>query len=293
MRCGAIQVIHAPVRPDDLQDALDCIAEKRHDLSKLAQVIAVTGAVGGAGCSTVALNLAYELGVRTQTRHILMELALRCGSLANHLDISPRYTTSDLAADIRRIDSCILDAALTPISDNVSVVVGPYGTIPPHPIDVSDVMELIHLARGLAPRLLLDVPSTYDDLYFRSLAIADRIVIVADQTVTAIRAVQMICNTLSQRRPLVVVNRYSSKHSCVNVDRIRELLPGCDVCAIRDDPAVVQSMNQGKPLRLFSPRSPVLNDIRALIDALRIQSETAPPIESMLRRLGRTFAFTS
>jgi pilus assembly protein CpaE len=217
---------------------------------------------------------------------------LRKGVLANHLDISPRYTTTDLVTDIRRIDSHILQAALTEVAENFSVLAGPYETIQTENANLDSTMELVQLTRHLSRWLILDVPGTYDDLFFRSLSTADQIVLVVDQTVAAIRGVQMVCATLGQRRPLVVINRYNPKNSGLPMDRIQGFLPGCDICTLAQDRAVGESMNSGKPLRVYSPRSPVLTDIDALIKKLEPAVQADGKNESILGRLGRALSLT-
>lgn len=299
MRAGALQVIHPPVLPDDLQEALDCLAAKNEGLSKLAKLITVTSAVGGCGGTTVAMNLAYELARLTKARSILMELSLRKGVLANIFDIAPRYTTTDLVTDIDRVDSQILQGALTEVAENFSVLAGPYQTIQMEKADLDNTMQLVQLTRHMAASLVLDVPGTYDDLFFRSLLSADRIVLVADQTVAAIRGAQMVCDTLGQRHPLVLINRYNPKSS-VTIDRIHGFLPECDICTIADDLEVVASMNIGQPLRLHSPRSHTLADFDALLQKLDPDTQKDAGGErssggkkrSILSRLGRALSIS-
>ncbi len=222
-----------------------------------------------------------------------MELALRKGVVANHLSISPRYTTTDLVTDISRIDSFILQGALTEVAENFCVLAGPYETIKTDTGDLESVMQLVQLTRHLATWLVLDVPGTYDDLFFSSLMSADRIVLVAEQSVAAIRGVQMVCSSLKQRRPIVVINRYNAKKGGLSVDRIQDFLPECDVCTVADDPAVGESMNSGQPLGIYSPRNPVLADLDALI---RKMEPSAVPDgngkRTIIGRLGRALSHT-
>ncbi|HEX4145109.1 MAG TPA: cellulose synthase operon protein YhjQ/BcsQ [Pirellulales bacterium] len=291
MRAGALQVVHPPVMPDDLQEALDCIAAKHEGLGKVAQLVTVTSSVGGCGGTAVAINLTHELARLTRARSILMELALRKGVVANHLGITPLYTTTKLVNDIGRVDSFILQGALTEVAENFCVLAGPYDTIQTENPSLDGTMQLIQLVRHLSTWLVLDVPSTYDDLYFRSLAAADRIVVVADQSVAAVRGVQMLCDTLGKRRPIVVINRYNPKTSGLSVDRLQKFLPGCQICTVANDPAVVAAMNGGQPLARYAPRSPVLSDIDALVKQLEPDAQTGQP-KSILRRLGRALSQT-
>ncbi len=293
MRAGALQVIHPPIDPDDLQEALDCIATKFEGLSTIAKVITVTGSVGGCGGTAVAINLAHELVRQTKERCILLELALRKGSLANNLDISPRYTATDLVLDIQRVDSLILQGALTEVTEGLFALVGPYQSIQAENPSLEATERLVHLARHLASWLVLDVPSTYDDLFFSSLALADQIVLVTDQTVAGLRGAQMICEALEHRRPLVVINRYNSKTDGLSTDKIQRFLPNCEIVTVGRDQAVVESMDHGKPLRVYTRRSQVLNDIESLVQKLTVDpaSGNKEP-KSLFNRLSRALSLS-
>jgi pilus assembly protein CpaE len=295
IRAGAMQVVHAPVSPDELKESLDCIAAKHQGLSPLAKMVAVTSARGGAGGTTVAMNLSSELARISRTQCILMELSMRMGKLANYLDITPQYTIPDLVTDIDRMDSYILQAALTRVTENLSVLVGPYHAIQQEPVDLESTMQLILLTRHLAAWLVLDTPCTYDELYFRSLMAADQIVIVADQSVAAIRNVQLICDTIAQRRPIVAVNRCTSNTSGLPISKIKEFLPSCEVCQLANDATVSAAANDGKLLCKYNPRSPFLADLESLVrqldpDARR--NDTTESSESILRRLGRALSLS-
>jgi pilus assembly protein CpaE len=288
MRAGAMQVVHPPVSPDDLREALDCIALKHAGLSTLAKLVTVTGSVGGCGGTTVAFNLAYELAHRADARCILMELAMRRGVLAEKLNISPRYTTPELVLDIKRVDSFILQGALTEVSKNFCVLAGPFESIQTEKVDLEHTMQLVQLTRHLAAWLVLDVPSAYDDLFFQSLLAADQIVLVADQTVSGIRGLQMVCDSLGQRRPLVIINRYDSQNG-FSIEKIQGFLPRCDICTLANDQAIITSMNNGQPLRVYSQRSRALADIDTILQKIKPDAPEVGNGEkngSMLSRLG-------
>ena len=80
-RAGAVQVVPLPLDPVDLQQAL-CVIGSHADRDSLDRhVFAVTGAAGGSGATTVAVNLAYEIAEKLGQSTILAELTLQMGSL--------------------------------------------------------------------------------------------------------------------------------------------------------------------------------------------------------------------
>src|SRR5216683_1683433 len=60
MRAGAAQVVPLPLQAEDFGAALDSIALHFASHAGEATVLAVSGATGGCGTTTMAINLAYE-----------------------------------------------------------------------------------------------------------------------------------------------------------------------------------------------------------------------------------------
>ena len=292
MRAGALQVALLPFARADFGSALDCIATQFGMAPARAKIIAVAGASGGCGTTTIALNLAYELACARELKCILLELSLRMGVLAAHLDVQPRFTTSDLLCE-QFIDANTVKQSLTPIVDNLSLVSGPYQSVDPTNISPEKVVGLIDMSCHLAEVLVLDIPCTFDDLYFEAISSADAFVLVTQQNVSSIRGVQMVCEALPELPALIVVNQYNSKLHGFTAERLRALLKCPALATVADDPQVHIAEDQGRPLRLAAPRSRALGDIRQLMDALAPEaSASKSPTDrpSFLGRLSRAFA---
>lgn len=115
--------------------------------------------------------------------------------------------------------------------------------------------------------------STYNDLYFGVLAYADRVVLVCEQKVPSIRALKLVREALGRAGAddweSLVINRYDPKVHGFTVADLGKVLQVSKWRTIADDPAaVVASVNNGVPIRLEAPQSPVLTDIAALAGAL-------------------------
>lgn len=295
MRAGARQVVMLPLTAEDFCEALDCIAVQYADTASRAKTIAVAGATGGCGNTTIAVNLAYEIALLEQVPCLLVELALRMGVLAAHLDVRPRYTTSDVLVDPDRMDSYVIQQALTPIAENFSILPGPYDSIKPGTISAEGATKLIEFTRHLAEVVVLDVPCTFDDLYFQSLSAADLVVLIVEQKVSSVRGARMVCESLTEHRPYIVVNRYDPGVEGFSADRLRELLHPRDLWTVAADPVVVAAANNGRPLRLQDRRSRALTDVDKLVRELfpkGVQSDRVEPPPTLLGRLGRALSFS-
>ncbi|HLW68968.1 MAG TPA: hypothetical protein VKS79_26890 [Gemmataceae bacterium] len=294
MRMGASQFVPLPWRADDFKQALDCIASQHgHPVNN--QVIAVAGVTGGCGATTIAINVAFELATLHALRVVLAELSLQVGKLPLYLNVEPRYTTHDLLRDIHRLDLYSIQQALTPIVDRFHILAGPYHAVSPLTVPPADVLLLVECLRQLADIVVLDVPCTYDALYFDTLNAADQVVLVGEQKVPSIRALQMVHNSLGDKPHYLLLNRYDPNLPGFGVDRLKTMLRVDDLMTIASDYArVSSSINQGLPLRLKEPKSPALSDLNAVArklvpleaDIRQMKGNNAGMLGGLIRALG-------
>lgn len=298
MRAGSSQVVLLPLQSDDFRAAMECIAFQFGRPPGTSRVIAVSGATGGCGATTVAINLAYEMALLHGKQCILTELALQVGMLATYLDCSPTYSTLDLLRHEGGLDAHMVQQALTKVAENFHVMVGPHRNIAPGSVQPEDVQRLVEYLRLLAQVVILDVPCTYDDLYFQTLTHADQVVLVADQRIPSIRNLDLILGTLAReaadRPPHVVINRYDPKLEGFSLRDLEKVLDVPRLLSIANDFAAVNaSINNGRPLRLEAPASRALADIDALartLLAIREDAQQAVPSSGLLRRLMHAFS---
>src|SRR5207245_316542 len=115
-------------------------------------------------------------------------------------------------------------------------------------------------------------------LYLKTLAAADQVVLVGEQTVPSIRALRLISDALHKeegiRTEKLVINRYNPKISGFSASHLEDLLKVPPLRTIAHDPAVTAAVNNGRPLRLEAPRSQALADIDTLVhDFLAIDKQ--------------------
>ena len=293
MRMGASQVVNLPVKADDFKEALDCIANQ-FGRAVGNQVIAVAGVTGGCGSTTMAINIGFEIAQNHDNlRVILAELSLQVGKLPLYLNVEPRFTTHDVLKDIHTIDLGFIQQALTPIVERFSILTGPYNSVSALAVPPADVLLLVECLRQLADVVVLDVPCTYDAMYFDTLNSADQVVLVGEQKVPSIRSMQMVHAALNAKPHLVLLNRYDPNLPGFGADRLKQMLHIDDLVTVASDyPAVSSAINQGLPLRLKEPRSRVLTDVTQLAMKLIPQDDSFEPkkgpgvLGGLIRALG-------
>lgn len=271
MRSGAAQVVPLPLDRSDLALALDRIARQFGHASSSCTVVAISGATGGCGATTIAINLAGEIARLHGIPCILAELCLGMGRLASYLDIAPRYSTFDLLNDPERIDLEVVRNSLTPVSENFQVLAGPYKGISTVPANAQALMRVVDYLRRLAQVVILDM-HTFDEAYFQMMAAADRIVLIGEQKVPSVHALKTVRDELQKidgaAPQLLVINRYNAA-SDLTLNHVQELLGVSRMFSVTNDwSSVGSAIDKGRLLSQENPKSRALADIDTIADTL-------------------------
>lgn len=270
MREGATQVVLIPFQSEDFREALQSIETQfGHAIGK-SRLIAVTGSHGGAGATTISVNLAYEIAQTFQLDCILLELSANIGVLSSYLNIEPKHSTRDVLEMGEELDVYALQNALTPFGDHFSVLPGPlHASLDFRPTHVA-VQRLIQCVRQMADVVILDVPAALGADEYNVLDAADVVALVGEQTMPSI---QMTCENLRlgirALSPVVVVNRYDAELEGFDADHLAQVFGTDRLRTISADHLSVNaSINCGSPLRMISPYSPALADLDGLAEEL-------------------------
>jgi pilus assembly protein CpaE len=269
-RAGAVQVVPLPLDSEDLHRALSVIGSQFDQKALERQVVGVIGAVGGIGTTTIAVNLASEIAERFSKSTILAELTLQMGALAPMLNLEPRMTLPHLIREIHRVDSFLLEKTLVPVTERLRILAGAQSHNSVPFVEPDHMVKIVGYLRKLAAVTVLDLPGTFDDLEFQVLKACDQVVVVAAQSVPAIRSLKSFCESLPEDRLVhslwVVLNRYEPAMKGFSCEDIKQLLGVARVFPIAGDfPAVKIALNQGGLLRQVAPATPILRDIDRLI----------------------------
>jgi Flp pilus assembly CpaE family ATPase len=175
------------------------------------------------------------------------------------------------------------------------------------PLEVSpiDVNRLLDYLRRLCRIVVLDVPCTNDEVYVQTLAAADQVVLVAEQTLPSLRSLRLVLDMLGRNnlsetpvdgRPIhLVVNRYNYKAQEYSLDKLEGLLQVKKLLTVGNDFASVNAaLNHGKPLKARSPRCHVVQDLEQVVTLLLSHGEKkeaapapAPSRSGVFRRIAR------
>ncbi len=124
-------------------------------------LIAVQSMAGGAGGTTLAVNLAWELVNADKTkppRVCLIDLGLQFGSVATYLDLTRRDSVVELLSDVASMDGDSFGQALTSFEDKLHVLTSPADILPLDMLGTGEIQKIIDIAREHFDFVLIDMP---------------------------------------------------------------------------------------------------------------------------------------
>lgn len=271
-RAGAAQLLPVPLIRSDLGAALDRVLTQFALQQTASRVIAVGGVTEGVGATTLAIELATEIAALGAPLCVLTELPHGVGRLAGLLNIEPPTTTADILRQPGKATLPELQAALTPITDRMSVLVAPYNALASGHPGPGALPQFIRLLRQVASFVVIDMPSSFDAEHFEILSLVDDLVLVARQDVPSVQAAQLVVGGLRERGlpdPTLLLNMYESDRDAFSTKRIAELLELRRVFPVHADLTGIRAAaNRGEPLAAIHPKSDTVRDLHPVAKQL-------------------------
>ena len=200
MQRGVSEYLMAPVAPVTMIAAISDLFSAP-GAKPVGRTIAVYGARGGAGASTVAHNLAWTVAREHGTSTVIADLDIAFGTASLNFNQDPPQGIAEAVFAPERLDANLLDRLLSKCADNLSLLSAP-ATLD-RPIDLTEPAfdALTDLLRAAVPCIVLDVPHHWSAWTRRVLISADEILIVASPDLTSLRNTKNLLALLQASRP--------------------------------------------------------------------------------------------
>jgi len=244
---------------------------------KLGTTIALIGARGGVGTTTIAVNLAWHLANRQSRRVALVDLDLQNGDCALALNIKPTPGMREALVSPTRIDSTLLERVMTPVGHRLFVLSSEEPLRDDLEITAGAVDTLVGALREQFHYVIVDVPRIPATPYWQALSIADFQIIVGDQTLRSVRDIVRLRSMLGEgdgkQRNGFVVNRYGEggRHA-VTLKEMQHVLGLQPMTVVPFLPTVLAAATNG--MRVAAARRGKFTDA---IAALVLELSGRPP----------------
>jgi pilus assembly protein CpaE len=213
--------------------------------------VAVCGARGGVGATTIAANLALQISEQTRSHVALLDLHLRGGHAAMLLGERPGPGLRAALEDPEHVDGLLLDRVGIAIGDRMRVIAAeePFDSDPTP--TAAGVARVIKLLRQRFNVIVIDMPMPPSPAEREALLLARQALIVFQPDVASLRDAQQakrLINThIGAGRVLTVLNR-STMPGALKADMIAQGLGEAPEVVIPDlSGSLVKSANLGRP----------------------------------------------
>jgi pilus assembly protein CpaE len=238
----------------------------------------VTGAVGGSGASTIAIEIAHTLAGKGQ-RVCLADLNLADGAAAAYLGVAPTTRLAEFSAAADRIDSAMLQAFVTPISKTLDLMAGVRDPTAFDAVGRDAVLRMLEVACECYDWVILDIPRHRRAWTLEALSGCDEILVISELTVPALLAARAYSDEIEDAlglglRPRIVLNRLASRMfgPAPSMAEAEKALQRKAEGGISSDwEAAAASANLGGPIAQHRPKSKIVKDVQVLVDKLAAQ----------------------
>ena len=209
MEIGIAEYFLQPIDPAKLDTAVTRLRDGSTSSEKrAASLIAVMGARGGNGASTVATNLAW-LCAQGGRKVALIDGNFQWGTAALMLDIEASNGLREALEKPDRVDELFLDRVMSKIG-SLSVLAGEEMPGQPLKLSPNTAEALLSKIRPLQDVVICDLPRQIDPFIEQVLGQADRWLLVAEPSLTALRDVLRLKEAATRLQlpvPEVVINK--------------------------------------------------------------------------------------
>jgi pilus assembly protein CpaE len=263
---GIHGVLQMPFSGFDLMNRLSAAykAGQSGESAGSARVVSVFAPKGGVGKTTIAFNLAVAMG-QLGERTVLIDGSLQFGDLRALLKV-PQDAPSILDLPTDRIAESDLADVLWRDPSGIDILLAPPRVEMAEMVSTRDVDKVLSLLRRVYGVIVIDTPSTINDLNLAFLDASDTIVEIVTYDSTTIHntiamadAFRMIGYAAAKVRYLV--NRADSPGGIDPSQLERALGRVPEHRVVSDGLLVVQSNNEGVPFVLQNPQAPISQDV--------------------------------
>lgn len=268
MRAGAKEFLTLPLSLEDMMSALGRISETKFGggvggTNRSTKVIAVAGASGGVGCTSLAVNLGCVLAANPQNTVALVDLDMAIGDADVFLDSIPDYSLVDVTQNVSRLDFQLLKRSLTKHASGLYLL--------PRPVQLQDVSlinpdslkRVFGLLKATFTHIVIDTSKSFSETDLAAFEFANDVLMVVQLDLPCLRnlvRLQMSFDEIEGLREKlkIVVNRVGLESGQIKLKKAKETIGREIFHQIPNDyRTMIEVRNNGVPLLEQAPKAPI------------------------------------
>jgi len=200
VRRGVSDYVIGPVDALDVVRAI-CGLFSASEPVAVGRMVAVVGAKGGVGASTVAHNVAWAIARDLALDSVVIDLDLAFGTASLNYNKDPVQGIANAVFSPDRPDTAFIERLLAKCNDHLSLLAAPATLERVYDLGEQAFDAIFDTLRLTTPCIVLDVPHQWSGWARRALIGADDILIVAEPDLANMRNTKNILAMLKAARP--------------------------------------------------------------------------------------------
>jgi pilus assembly protein CpaE len=200
VRRGVSDYVTAPVTAMDVVRSVCGLFSASEDVA-VGRIIAVVGAKGGVGASTIAHNVAWTIARDLALDSVVTDLDLAFGTAGLDYNQDPLQGIANAVFSPDRLDTSLMDRLLAKCTDHLSLLAAPATLERVYDFGAEAFDSVFDTLRMTTPCIVLDVPHQWSGWTKRALVGADDILIVAEPDLANLRNAKNMLSMLKASRP--------------------------------------------------------------------------------------------
>jgi len=298
-RRGISDYLMSPVGAIDVVRAISGLFSSP-DAKPVGRVVAIVGAKGGVGSSTIAHNISWAIAKDFGISSVVADLDLAFGTAGLDFNQDPPQGIADAVYSPDRIDTAFIDRLLSKCAEHLSLLAAPATLERVYDFDAEAFDLVFDTLRSTVPYIVLDVPHVWTGWSRRVLVGSDDILVVAAPDLANLRNAKNLLDLLraarpNDRPPIYCLNQ-------VGMPKRPEIKPADFARALESDPVAIipfepavfgAAANNGQMIAEVSSRHKSAELFRQMAQHLSGKTEVrrgramlSPLLRKLLKRKG-------
>ena len=256
------------------------------------KVVTIYSPKGGAGCTTLAVNLALTLH-NSDTQVALVDANLQYGDVAVFMNEQGKNTIVDLAPRAEELDPEIVEEVmLKHTASGLHILAAPSRPEYAEKVSSAQFAKVLEYLRQMYSYVVVDTASYLSDATLAAIDMSDLVVLVTTQDIPSIKNCRLFLDLsqtlgIDRERILFVMNRYDKRIN-ITPDRVSDNLKQ-EVASVipLDESTATKAVNRGVPFVLDSKNQPAARGVFSLAESVRARvaaQESADEPNRAIRR---------
>ena len=291
VRRGVSDYVLAPVGAIDVVRSI-CNLFSAPEAKAVGRIIAVVGAKGGVGASTISHNVAWAIARDLAMDAVVADLDLAFGTAGLDYNQDPPQGIADAVFSPDRVDTAFIDRLLSKCTDHLSLLAAPATLDRVYDFGIDAFDSVFDTLRATMPCIVLDVPHQWSGWTKRALIGADDILIVAAPDLANLRNTKNLFDLLkaarpNDRPPLYCLNQVGvPKRPEIAAAEFAKAIESQPVVSIPFEPQIFGSAaNNGQMIAEISANHKSIDMFLQIAQRLTGRSETKKQKSSLLSPL--------